>query len=50
MKNKGIKFEKIEDNDVVMSIAKEHGIMTIPFADVDGQIMNSKDFIKYINK
>ena len=48
MKNKKIDFEIIEDEDVYMPIAKENNIMSMPFAEIDGQIYNTMQLQKYI--
>ena len=48
MKNKEIDFEIIEDEDVYMPIAKENNIMSMPFAEIDGQIYNTMQLQKYI--
>lgn len=48
MKNKKIDFEIIEDEDVYMPIAQENNIMSMPFAEIDGQIYNTMQLQKYI--
>lgn len=48
MKNKKIDFEIIEDENVYMPIAQENNIMSMPFAEIDGQIYNTMQLQKYI--
>lgn len=49
MKKKNIKFELIDNEDTYLPIAREHGIMSMPFADIDGKIINTVALQKYIN-
>jgi glutaredoxin len=49
MDRKGIKYEYEGNEEVVEKIATENNIMTAPFAEVDGEFMNSVQFRKYIN-
>jgi hypothetical protein len=48
MKNKKIDFELVEDENVYMPIAQENNIMSMPFAEIDGQIYNTIQLQKYI--
>lgn len=48
-KNK-IEFEVIDDQDIYMPIAEENNISSMPFADVDGCIMNTNKLKEYIKK
>lgn len=48
MANKGIKFEVIDDENIYLSIAELNNIMSMPFAEIDGKIYNSKELQKYI--
>lgn len=50
MNKKGIKFELIDDENTYLPIAQEHGIMSMPFADIDGKIVNTVALQKYIIK
>jgi len=48
MTNKGIKFEVIDDENIYLSIAELNNIMSMPFAEINGKIYNSKELQKYI--
>ena len=48
-KNK-IEFEVIDDEDVYISIAEQNNISSMPFADVDGVVMDIKELRDYIKK
>ena len=48
MKKRNIEFELIDDEDIYMPIAREHCIMSMPFADIDGKIVNTVALQKYI--
>ena len=46
--DKHIKFEFIDDEDVVMEAAQKIGVMGIPFALIDKIPYNSNELMKYI--
>lgn len=48
MKNRKIKFELIDDENIYLPIAKKNKIMSMPFAEINGKIYNTKEFQKYI--
>lgn len=48
MKQKKIEYEVIDDAEKYMPIANENGIMSMPFADVDGKIMNGKELFNTV--
>ena len=48
-KNK-IEYEEIDDEDVYLKLAEDNGIMSMPFAEIDGKIINNQELIKYINE
>lgn len=48
MKNKKLDFEVVTDENIYMPIAKEKNIMSMPFAEIDGQIYNTIQLQKYI--
>ncbi len=50
MKKRNIDFELIDDEDTYLPIAREHSIMSMPFADIDGKIVNTVALQKYIIK
>lgn len=41
LKSKGVEFEKITDEEIIMDIADANNIMSAPFAEVDGEILTS---------
>ena len=48
MKQKGIEYNCIDEEDIYMKIAKENNIMSMPFAKVGDKILNSKELQRYI--
>lgn len=50
MDREGIAYEEIDDADIYMPIADENKILSMPFADVDGQILDTKKLQIYITK
>lgn len=48
MKQKGIEYEYIDDEKIYMPLAKENKILSMPFAEINGEIINSKELQKYI--
>lgn len=48
-KNK-IEYNVEEDIDISIKIAEENNIMSFPFANIDGVVINNRELIKYINK
>lgn len=48
-KNK-IEYIEIDNEDIYMPLAGKNGIMSMPFAKVDGKIMNTKQLLDYITK
>lgn len=48
MKQKGIEYECITDSDIYMKIAEENNITSMPFAKMDGKILNTKELQNYI--
>lgn len=48
MKQKGIEYNCIDEEDIYMKIAKENNIMSMPFAEIDGKIYNTKELQNYI--
>lgn len=50
LKEKGLKYETIDDAAIVSSLAKENSITHIPFAEIDGKLYSSIELRDYINK
>ena len=48
-KNK-IEYMEIDDENIYMSIAEDNGIMSMPFAKINGVIYNTKELQNYINE
>lgn len=49
LKTKGIKYEINSNYNEVISIANENGINSVPFADINGEIIDSNSLFKWIN-
>lgn len=45
---KNINYEIITDENVYMPIAEQNHIMSMPFAEVNNKIYNTKEFENYI--
>jgi ABC-type lipoprotein release transport system permease subunit len=45
-----IEYVEIDDEEVYMPIAKEHKILSMPFAEIDGLVVNTKGLQKYIKE
>lgn len=50
LKNKKIEFEIIDDEKIYFPIAEKNDISSMPFADIDGEIMNTNKLREYIKK
>lgn len=48
MKQKGIEYEYIDNEEVYMNIARKNKIFSMPFAEIDGKIYNTKELQNYI--
>ena len=48
MDNKKIKYEIIDDDEIYLPIADRNNIMTMPFAEVNGKIINADELQIYI--
>lgn len=46
MDSKGIQYEKNEDVEVM----KEKGLLTVPWLEVDGKMMDFNEAIKWVNE
>lgn len=50
MDKKGIGYKIVDDENVYLPIADSHHITSMPFADVDGTIMDTKQLELWIKK
>jgi glutaredoxin len=50
LEEKGIKYEIVEDMDAILAEAKEHGISSMPFAKINGEILELQALQKYISE
>ena len=48
MDRNNIEYEEINDEDIYMKIANKHGIVSMPFADIDGEIFGTTELRKYL--
>jgi len=48
MDDKGVEYNIIDDESVFMPIADKNNILSMPFAEVDGNILNTKELQKHI--
>lgn len=48
MKQKGIDYKCIDDENIYMQIANENNIMSMPFAKINDKIFNTKELQNYI--
>ena len=49
MKKKNMEFTLIDNEEEVLKIADENNIIGVPFAEVDGKILNTKELQNFIN-
>lgn len=49
LKQANISFNLIEDNVLILDVAKAHGITGAPILEVDGNFYDFRDAIKYLN-
>lgn len=48
MDKKGIEYEVFDDENIYMNIANENNIRSMPFAEIDGIVLNTKKLQEYI--
>ena len=48
MKQKGMNYEYIDNENIYMEIAQKNNIISMPCAEIDGKIYNTKELQKYI--
>lgn len=49
MDKKHIGYDEIDDESIYLQIAEANNILSMPFADVDGKIYDSKQLQELIN-
>lgn len=49
MRDKKIEFELIDNEKVYLEIADAHSILSMPFAEIDGVILNTTQLQSYIS-
>lgn len=50
MDEKEIKYTLVDDVDIIYEVAEKANINSMPFAEIDGQIVSTKELQDYINK
>mgnify|MGYP003611779027 FL=1 len=50
MDKEGIAYEEVDDAVIYMPIADENRILSMPFAEVDGKILDTKQLQIYITE
>ena len=48
LKEKGIEFELVDNESIYLTLAEQNGIDSMPFADINGKILDIKDLQEYI--
>ena len=48
MDNKKIQYKEVDNEKIYLPIADANNIKFMPFADIDGNIYNAKEFKSYI--
>lgn len=49
MDNKKIEYEVVDDSNIYETLAEKNNIDSMPFAEIDGKVVETKELIKYIN-
>lgn len=49
MNKKNIDYKMIDNEEIYLPIADANEIMSMPFAEIDGKILNTKELQAYIN-
>lgn len=50
LEDKGIRYKKIDKEDVYIDIAKNNNIDMMPFAEINGEILDTKGLQNFIIK
>ena len=48
MDSKKIEYKEIDNEDIYLEMAKENNILSMPFAEIEGKVVDSKALQKYI--
>lgn len=48
LKEKGIDFNLVDNESIYLPLADQNGIDSMPFADINGKILDIKDLQEYI--
>jgi glutaredoxin len=48
MDDKKIEYEEIDNESIYMKVARENRIMSMPFAEINGRVVGTKELQKYI--
>ena len=48
MDDKKIEYKEIDNENIYLEVAKENNILSMPFAKIEGNVVDSKTLQKYI--
>ena len=48
MDDKKIEYEEIDDEDIYLEIADKNNIISMPFAEINGRVVNTKELQNFI--
>ena len=48
MDDKNIEYEEIDDENIYLEIADKNNIVSMPFAEIDERVVNTKELQNYI--
>lgn len=48
MDDKSIQYEEIDNPDIYIEIGEKNNIASMPFAEIDGKVVNTKELQNYI--
>ena len=50
MDRNNIEYTEIDDEDIYIDVANKNGIQSMPFAEIDNKILNTKQLREYMTK
>ena len=50
MNKNGIEYEEINDIDIIIAIANENEVKSMPFAEINGDILSTNELKEYIKE
>lgn len=50
MDKKKIEYVEIDDDNIYLEIAQQNNIKSMPFAEIEGKVVDTKTLQKYINE